>query len=48
MSTVICLAEKIKLPFKSDIVQFWSTLLAKPRIKTVSFYLVKDAFDLID
>ena len=37
ISTVTCLAEKIKLPFKSDIVQFWSTLLVKPLIKTVGF-----------
>ena len=33
MSTVTCLAEKIKVPFKSDIVQFWSTSLVKPLIK---------------
>ena len=40
MSIVTCLAEETKLPFKSDIVQFWSTLLVKPLIKTVGFYFL--------
>ena len=45
ISTVICLAEKMKLrvPFESDytvIVQFWSTSLVKLRIKTVQLWVV--------
>ena len=40
MSIVTCHAEKTKLSFKSDIVQFWSTLLIKPLIKTVGFYFL--------
>ena len=53
ISTVTCLAEKMKLrvPFESDytvIVQFRSTSLIKPRIKTVQLgvviFLVKNAF----
>ena len=40
VSTVTCLAENIKLLFKSDTVQFWSTLLVKPLIKTVDFYFL--------
>ena len=40
MSIVTSLTEKIKLPFESDVVQFWSTLLVKPLIKTVGFYFL--------
>ena len=38
MCALTCLAKKIKLRFKSDIVQFWSTLLVKPLINTVGLY----------
>ena len=40
VSTVTCLAVNIKLPFESDTMQFWSTLLVKPLIKTVGFYFL--------